>query len=101
MKSLATSTSFSAIIGITEPALYGVVSNYKNAFISCFIGGAVGGALISLFGVVGMGIGPVPLAGIALFIGDKFVFYIISVLAAVICAGISLFFLGLKEEDNL
>lgn len=101
MKSLASTTSFSAIVGITEPALYGVISNYKNAFISCFIGGAIGGALIALFGITGISIGPVPLAGIALFFGEKFGLYVLSVLASVAGAAISLFFLGLKEEANL
>ncbi|MCF0106836.1 MAG: PTS transporter subunit EIIC [Holdemanella sp.] len=99
MKSLASTTSFSAIIGITEPALYGVISNYRNAFISCFIGGAIGGTLISLFGVTGISIGPVPLAGIALFFGDKFIYYIIAVVVSALGAAISLYFLKLKEEN--
>ncbi|WP_075877023.1 PTS transporter subunit EIIC [Merdibacter massiliensis] len=100
MKSLASTSAFSAIIGITEPALYGVVSNYRNAFISCFVGGAAGGIIISLFGVVGIGIGPVPLAGIALFLGDKFLYYVLAIVVSVIVSMITLAVLGLKEEKE-
>lgn len=100
MKSLASTSAFSAFIGITEPALYGVVSNYKNAFIATFVGGMVGGVLISLFQVVGMSIGPVPLAGIALFFGNKFIYYIVAILAATVVAFAVLFVIGLQENDQ-
>lgn len=100
MKSLASTSAFSAFIGITEPALYGVVSNYKNAFIAIFAGGAIGGIVISLFQVVGMSIGPVPLAGIALFFGSKFIYYMVAILAAAVVAFAVLFVMGLQENDQ-
>ena len=85
-KSLAFSSAVSAIIGITEPALYGVVAPVKTAFASSMIGGAVGGFLMTLFGVKAYAMGPVPLAGIAVFLGDHFVQYLIAVAASVAVA---------------
>lgn len=99
-KSLAGSSAVSAFIGITEPALYGVVSNYKSAIISTIIGGAIGGFVINLFGVVGHGIGPVPLAGIAVFFGDKFIYYLIGVCISTGVAMLVLNILGIKEEQD-
>lgn len=102
LKSLASSSALSSIIGITEPAIYGVVSSYKVTFIACFIGGGIGGAFVAFFKVVAVGMGPVPLAGIALFSGEKFFLYIIGfIISAVIAFVIVLMkYKETNEEEN-
>ena len=51
-------------------------------------GGAVGGALMALFKVIASGIGPVPGAGFALFLGEggNFVFFLIGIAVSVAVA---------------
>lgn len=49
-KATALSTFISAGIGITEPALYGVIFRFKKLLIPVIVGGAVGGAFVSAMG---------------------------------------------------
>ncbi|MDK2979943.1 MAG: beta-glucoside system component [Chloroflexota bacterium] len=48
VKSQAISVGFLAILGITEPALYGIDIRYKKPLYASFIGGGVGGAVAML-----------------------------------------------------
>lgn len=41
----------SGFLGITEPALFGVLTKYKMAFAAATVGSVVGSAFISFFGV--------------------------------------------------
>jgi len=51
MRSAAFSTSFSAFLGISEPAMYGVNVVNKTPFISAMIANGIGGALTVILGV--------------------------------------------------
>lgn len=100
LKSLAGTSSLSAFIGITEPALYGVVARRKGVFAAAIGGGAVGGLIVAFFGVKAVGMGPVPLAAIAVFFGEHFVTYIIGVLAAVITSMLIVNFVKLEDKSD-
>ena len=71
-KGLSFSSAVSSLIGITEPTLYGVLGILKRPFVGVIAGGAAGAAFMAACKIYGLGIGPVPLAGIALFFGEKF-----------------------------
>lgn len=47
-KQVAISAAISGYMGITEPALYGVIFKYKAALIGTVLGGAVGGAMAAM-----------------------------------------------------
>ncbi len=51
-KSLALSTGITALFGITEPAIYGVLIRWKKPFIASIIGSAIGGLYAGLTHVV-------------------------------------------------
>ncbi|MFR6332084.1 MAG: PTS transporter subunit EIIC [Eisenbergiella sp.] len=52
LKQLASSSGFTAVMGITEPCLYGVLLKLKRPFVASMIGGAVGGIYAGISGLV-------------------------------------------------
>lgn len=69
MKQLAGSTAFTAVLGITEPALYGVTLKLKTPLLAAMIGGGIGGLFCGLTQVKAYAMSSPGLASIAMFIG--------------------------------
>lgn len=70
-KQVAYSTSVTALLGITEPALFGVTLRLKRPLIAVVIGGVVGGIYVGLFGVARSALGIAGLATLPAFITDN------------------------------
>lgn len=103
MKQLASASGISALMGITEPALYGVTLKLKRpvvaAALAAGIGGIVGGILqVSLY------IAQNSLLAIPAFIGAKgmtnLLYGIIMILVSFIGAFVLTFVLGFKDEED-
>ncbi|UUX33250.1 beta-glucoside-specific PTS transporter subunit IIABC [Fundicoccus culcitae] len=96
-KAVAGAAALNAIIGITEPALFGVTSKLKKPLIAVSIGGAVGGAIAGYFRVEALGIGTGPIAGVPLFIGPTFIYFIISCVVAYIISFVLTLVIGFED----
>lgn len=64
-KGLAMSAGITGVLGITEPSIFGVLLNYKNAFYGAIIGGGIGGLFAGIiqvkqYAVVSPGIAALP-----------------------------------------
>jgi len=104
LKALAYSSGLTALLGITEPALYGVNLKYKKPFLAVMIGGGVGGLIGGIFGVKRMTFAPTGLTTLPIFIDPKnsgnFIWAIIgSILAFVISYIITL--IMIKHDHKL
>ncbi len=71
MKELASSSGLTAVLGITEPAMYGVNLKLKRPFYAVMIGGAAGGLFAGLSGLVAYAPGTTGLATLPLFLGGE------------------------------
>lgn len=71
MKEIASSAGVTALLGVTEPALFGVTLKVKNVLYCVMAGGAVGGLYSGLNGVVRYTAGTPGLASFAVFIGKN------------------------------
>jgi len=65
------SAGISAILGISEPAMYGVNLPSKHGFLGAMIGGGVGGAFAGLLGFRMYMIASASLVGVPAMFGDK------------------------------
>ncbi|MFC7391631.1 beta-glucoside-specific PTS transporter subunit IIABC [Scopulibacillus cellulosilyticus] len=102
IKTLASSTGITAILGITEPALYGINLRYKRPLIASIIGGGAAGLFIGIMGVRRFAQVSPSIESLPAYIGPHGFFVLINavigcVLAFVISFVVS-FILGIKEE---
>ncbi|MGG4129450.1 beta-glucoside-specific PTS transporter subunit IIABC [Paenibacillus illinoisensis] len=101
LKTVALSTSFTALMGVTEPAMYGVNMKYKKPFAAAMIGSAVGGGFALAFGAkayVLAGNGGLP--GLPSLIGQTFWYSLIGMILAFVVGAIMSTVFGIKEEEG-
>ena len=99
-KSIIISSTISAILGITEPALFGVLIKYKRAFIAATLGAAIAGGFISYFEVKIYGYILSSIVSLPAYIGPYFVYAILGVVIAIGCSAIFSYIL-VKDIDTV
>lgn len=103
LKQLAGSAGLTALLGITEPAMYGVTMKLKKPLIAVCSGGALAGLYIGLMGVVRYSSGSPGLASIAIFIGENpmnIVHALIGCAIAFISAFVLTWIIGFEDPVN-
>ncbi len=83
LKALALPSSFSAFLGITEPAIFGVNLRYGKPFVMGLIGGGIGGFAASLIGLKGTGMAITVIPGTLLYLNGQILPYILVNLIAI------------------
>ena len=104
-RQLAVSGGVTALLGVTEPALFGVNVRLRKPLVATTIGGGLGGLYAGLTGVRRFGGGGAGLAAIGLYVGENpmnVVNALISAAIAFIATFAILWFIGfddVPEED--
>lgn len=98
-KSAAVSTGLVCILGITEPALYGIALPEKKPLYAAMAGGAIAGALAMILGVVTYAFSMPGITSIATYMdgGNNFVMLLIVMVAAWVSGFVISFVLNKKE----
>lgn len=102
-KQLFGTFSFSALMGVTEPAIYGAFVKFRRPFIAVMIGGGVGGLFAGIAQVktYAMAWG---LAGLPSYIGNNdyknFYSMIIAVVIGFVVACVVGYLIGIPKEDD-
>lgn len=97
LKSLALTTSFSAAMGITEPAMYGINIRYKRPFAAALIGGACGGGFAMAMGVKTYAFALSGLPGLPGLVGPTFLWAMVSIAISFVCAALLTVIFGFEE----
>lgn len=100
MKSVAASASLSAVLGITEPAMYGVNLKYKRPFGIAMASSAVAAAFLSFFHAGAMAYAPPGIFTIITYTADSFVFIILGATLSFGLAAVLTFLFGIPKEEN-
>ena len=98
VKSLGRSAGLTALMGITEPAMYGINLRYKRPFIAVMIGGGVAGIFAGITKVKAYGFASPGLASLPIFIGDTFVYSLITIAISFILTFVLTWTFGIDEK---
>ncbi|QTL98990.1 PTS beta-glucoside transporter subunit EIIBCA [Iocasia frigidifontis] len=104
LKQLGYSSGITALMGITEPAMYGITLKLKKPLIAVMIGGASGGLYAGVMGVVRYTSGTPGLLSLPVFIGENpmnIVHAVISCIIGFIVTFILTWILGFEEPKDM
>ena len=89
LKQLAASSGITAVLGITEPSLYGVTLRLKKPLIAAMIGGGCAGIYAGISGLVRYAFVSPGLAGLAAFIGENPMNIVHALITCIIAFGVT------------
>lgn len=102
-RQVASANGVTALMGITEPALYGTVLPKKYPLIGALIGGGAGGFYAGITGTVRFATGSSGLPAIPLYIGEDFrhvINIVISLVIGSVVTAVVTYFLSFKFEKE-
>ena len=92
-------SGFSAMLGITEAAIFGINLRYGKPFIAALIGGAAGGAWVVGSHVYMTAVGLTAIPGIAIVQASSIINYVIGLVIAFLTAFVLSLLLKYKVES--
>jgi sucrose PTS system EIIBCA or EIIBC component len=100
LKGIAIPSGVTALLGITEPAMFGVNLKLRYPFIAAIIASALSSAFITLFNVKAQALGAAGLPGIISINPDKITYYVIGMLISFAVAFGLTFALGIRQSSK-
>ena len=94
MKSLASASGISSMLGITEPAIFGVNLKLRYPFYGALIGGGIGAAYATLVKVLSVSQGPCGVIGVICIRPDCMLQFMVSMAIAIASAFVATMVLG-------
>lgn len=99
-KQVAYPSCLSALLGITEPAVFGVNLRYVKPFVMAMIGGGVGGFLASLLHLRATGMSITGIPGTLLYLNEQLPLYLLVNVISFAVAFAMTWCFGFREEEK-
>ncbi len=100
LKSVAGSAAFSALVGVTEPALYGISVRYKKPLYTATAAAAVGSVIMALGRVSASGLALSPLGGLPLYLGETFGIFLLGIIVTFALSTVLTYMFAFKKEEQ-
>lgn len=103
MKSVATASGISGLLGITEPAIFGVNLKLRYPFIAAIIGAAIASGYMAMNKVLSTALGPAGVPGIIAIQPEKLFHFVIGMaISAVVTFTLTIVFgkIGIAKEKK-
>lgn len=100
MKQIAYPSAFSATLGITEPAVFGVTLRLGRPFIMSMIAGGIGGFFASILGLKATGMALTGIPGALLYLNNQLPVYLLVNAATLVISFVLTYTIGYKEEPE-
>lgn len=101
MKALAASSTISGFLGITEPALYGVLVELKRPLVGALIGGGIAGGFVAWLGGRAYALVMPSIVSLPIYFGPKFIVVIIGAVIAFILGFVITWALGIDKKYDV
>jgi PTS system sucrose-specific IIC component len=83
LKALSISSFTAVMLGITEPAIFGINLRYVKPFIFGLVGGAIGGFMATLLGLQATGMGITLIPGTLLYLDGQLITYLLTMIVSI------------------
>lgn len=100
MKSIAIPSGVTGLLGITEPAMFGVNLKLRYPFIAAVCAASVSSAFITMFNVKAQALGAAGIPGIISISPGKIGYYVVGMIIAFVTAFALTVVLGLRERSK-
>lgn len=98
MKSIAGTSGFSGLLGITEPAMYGVNLKYKKPFYAAMISAGIASAIFFMFGGTSIAMGMPGIFSLGNIKANSFLVLVAAVLISICLSIVLTMIMGIDEE---
>ncbi len=99
LKTLAMSCSITAILGITEPVLYGITVPLKRPMIAACIAGAIGGGIVGTSGARAISFAFPSMISLVVYFGEGFWTFFCALIVGFVVAFLLTFLFRFKEPE--